>query len=51
MRLDGKSDFKRRSLPEKPHFVKVAGKGWDDWRWCSIRYSSVDLLRRGNSGA
>lgn len=28
----GKSDFKRKSLPEKPHFIKVSGKAWDDWR-------------------
>lgn len=29
---DGKSDFRRRSLPERPFFVKVKGKTWDDWR-------------------
>lgn len=30
--VKGPQNFRRRSLPEKPHFIKVAGKGWDDWR-------------------
>lgn len=42
----GQSDFKRRSLPEKPHFIRVAGKGWEDWRSPFSPVCFRRLLRR-----
>lgn len=42
----GKSDFKRQSRPEKPHFIKVAGKAWNDWRSVFDPVQFRRLLRR-----
>lgn len=46
----GKSDFKRRSLPEKPHFIKVEGRAWDDWRNVFDPVQFRQLFRRRRLG-